>query len=174
MSEFLEFFTFAQLVGVAASGFVIAAYCIKSDVKTKKIVMGGSILFAVHFFMMGAFTAMGVSIVNIVRVWLSIRYHGVVWLCTFFVSLYLLIGVFTFKEAIDFLPIFTPILGCIAMYFFSGVRFRAICLIATMSWLVYGLLIGSVGTVLTQLVVSSVNIWTIYRLIADRKVLLDD
>ena len=169
MSEVLELFTFTQLIGIVASCFVIAAYCVKSDVKTKRITMGGSLLFAVHFAMMGAFTAMGVTIVNVLRVWLSIRYHGVVWLCGVFIAIYLLIGIITFQETIDVLPILAPILGCVAMYCFSGIKFRAICLVATSSWLIYGFLIGAVGTVLTQIVVTSVNLMTISRLIRDGK-----
>ena len=167
MNDLLAFFTLAQLVGIAASCFVIIAYCIKSDVKTKKMIMGGTALFALHFFMMGALTAMGVTLLNIVRVWLSIRYHGVVWLCALFVSLYIVIGIVTFQEVRDVLPIVAPVLGCIAMYFLKGIQFRALCLVAMACWLVYGLLIGSIGTVLTQVVVSSVNISTIYRLIKE-------
>jgi len=158
-----------QGIGVIASLFVIAAYCVKSDTKTKRITMGGSILFALHFAMMGAVVAMGVTLINILRVWLSIRYHGSLRLCAFFVFAYLVIGTLTFEEVIDILAISAPVIGCIAMYCFSGIRFRSVCLIATLCWLVYGVLVGSIGVILTQAVVSSVNIFTIYQLVTNKK-----
>jgi hypothetical protein len=161
---------FAQTVGVLASLFVIAAYGFKHDDVTKRITMGGSILFVIHFLMMGAFAAMAVTVINIIRVWLSIRYHGHTVLCAFFVITYMGIGALTFEYLIDIFAIMAPIMGCIAMYCFKGVRFRALCLVATMSWLIYGVLIGSIGVVLTQAVVSAVNITTIYRLKIENKI----
>ena len=60
-------------------------------------------------------------------------------------------------------------IGCIAMFCFSGVYFRGLCLVATLSWLIYGLFIGSFGVVITQIFVSSVNLTTIMRIYKDRK-----
>lgn len=167
MTNMITFDFLSQAIGIIASLFVICAYGVKSDVTTKRITMGGSILFALHFFLLGAISAMAVTIVNILRVWLSIRFHGSGLICWVFVSLYLLIGFATFEETIDILAILAPIIGCIAMYYFSGIQFRAVCIAATTCWLVYGLLIGSLGVVITQIVLTTVNLTTIYRIQKD-------
>ncbi|MEM8833332.1 MAG: YgjV family protein [Pseudomonadota bacterium] len=73
MSDWLSF---EQILGYIASFIILAGYAIKSDKKTKLILIFSSSLFALHFYLLGAFIAMAICLVNAARNGTSIIYHG--------------------------------------------------------------------------------------------------
>ena len=169
MNNFLEYMTLEQVVGVMASAFIVGGYFCKSDNKAKAIIICGSVLFAVHFFMIGAMTAALMNVVNFFRVGLSIKFHGSKILFTFFVSVYLISLFFTYEEWLNILPVISSVLGCIGMYFLSGIKFRLCTIVGSSCWLLHNALVGSVGGVITEIFVLTAALTTIYRLWLDQK-----
>ncbi len=158
-----------QLIGAFASAFIILGYFSKVDNRAKKILICGSALFAIHFFMMGAMTAMLINGINFFRVGLSIRFHGSKSLFTFFVLIYLLVGYTTYETRFDALPLISSLVGCISMYFLSGISFRLCTVVGSLCWLIHNVAIGSIGGVVTEVFVLIGVSTAIYRLILDKR-----
>jgi len=165
----LNTFTPAQIVGILASGFIIAGYYCKDDVFAKKLITLGSLAFAIHFYMLDAIIGLAVNIINILRIGLSIKYHGSKKLFWLFVFLYIISGIITFEEWFDILPVIACLVGCYAMYFLSGLRFRQVMLMGTVCWLIYTISLGSIGGIINEVFVFIGHCTTIYRLYKDKQ-----
>lgn len=159
----------AQLVGLLASAFVILGYSSKHDVKLKIIVCVGAALFAVHFFMIGALTAMMMNAVNFLRIGLSIKFHGSKILFTVFIVIYLVVGVLTYKTWIDLLPLLSSLTGTVMMFFLSGIKLRILGMVGSSSWLIHNIIVGSMGGIMTELFVMTMQLTGIYRLTMDKR-----
>jgi len=136
-------FDLAQFIGIIASATVICAFNFKNDVRLKLVMMMGSFLFAVHFFMLGAFAGAIVNLVNVLRGGLSIKFHKSKKMMMFFISIYLTLAFITFDEIINLLPFVTGILGCFSLYLLSGIPLRLVILVSSSIWLTYGIIFMS-------------------------------
>ncbi len=154
----------AQWFSIIASVFIVLGYFSVSDVKAKLILMVGCSLFAIHFYMLGAMTAMTINIINIFRVALSIKFHKSQKLFGAFVVIYLIAGVTTYNSWIDILPLVASIVGCVGMFLLSGIKFRVACVIGSLFWLTHNIYVVSIGGITTEVFVLMAHMVTIYRL----------
>ena len=159
----------AQWFSIVASVFIVFGYFSISDVRAKLILIVGCVLFAIHFYMLGAMTAMIINVVNIFRISLSIKFHKSQEIFILFIVLYLFVAVVTYDSWIDLLPVMASVTGCIAMFLFSGISFRLISVIGTVCWLVHNIYVFSIGGITTELFVLMAHMATIYRLIRREK-----
>jgi len=169
VSDLTTYQIIAQAVGILASGFVISGWSSKKDKKLKIILCCGAFLFAVHFYMLGAFAAMIVSAINILRIGLSLKFHKSNALCLTFIISYLIAGFITYQSPIDILPIISSSIGTISMYLLSGVTFRYISMIPSLSWLTHNIIVMSIGGIITEIFVLIGLLSAIIRIKSDNK-----
>ena len=159
----------AQAVGLVASSIIIFACTNKSDNRFKFFIMLGSAVFACHYFLLGAYAGAAVNVVNSLRTGLSIKFNKSNAVMTFFIVLYLSIGVFTIEQWHDALPIFSGVVTTFAMYKLSGILLRSCMLASSLSWLTYDFIFRSIGGVITEMFVQTTNLITMYRIHRDGK-----
>ena len=63
----------AQILGLIASALVICAFLNKNDRSFKIIIMFGTSLFALHFFLLGAYAGAVVAVLNTIRTFFSMK-----------------------------------------------------------------------------------------------------
>lgn len=160
-----------QAVGLIGSAVVITAFAQKSDAHFKMVMTLGAFVFAAHFALLGAYAGAAVSIINGLRSGLSIKFHKSNGLLAVFLILYVLAGIYVYETPIDLFPLFSSVLVTIGFFKLSGIKLRILCLITESSWLVYSVIMKSLGGFITNVFVLSANAITIYRLFKDKKVI---
>ena len=163
-----------QGLGILASGFIIFAFTNKSDDRFKIFVMIGSLIFAAHFYLLGAYAGVVVNLINAARSGFSIKYHRSNAALAVFLSIYAIMGIIICKQPVDALPFIAGSMSAVAMYKLSGIKFRLCLSVVSGCWLAYGIIFQSVGVVMTELFVQVTNASTIYRLVRDERKKTDE
>ncbi len=166
MSNWLSF---EQVLGYIASIILLIGYGIKHDKKTKIVLVVSSLIFSAHFFMLGAFTACAVNIVNAMRNASSIFLYKSKLAFIVFTVLYGVGAYVTYGSPVDILPTFASFITCIGMFFLGGIRFRVLVVIAVVMWIVHNVVVGSIGGTIQACILFFVGSVTVYRLMRDKK-----
>lgn len=166
MSDWLSF---EQVLGYVASIVLLAGYAVKQDRKTKTILIASSVIFAAHFFLLGAFTASAICAVNSVRNFLSVFLYQSKITFSIFTIFYAVGAYFTYNTPIDILPSLAAFLTCIGMFFLGGIRFRILVVIATVMWIVHNIVVGSIGGTINSVILFFITLGTVWRLYQDKK-----
>jgi len=164
-----DWLSFEQILGYIASALLITGYAIKTDVKTKTVLVFSSILFAFHFFLLGAFTAAAICSINAMRNISSIFFHKSIKVFTIFIDAYIISGYFTYNMFIDILPLIAATLTCVGMFLSGGLRFRILVIIACVLWIIHNSYVGSIGGTINSIILLFISVITVIRLNSDRK-----
>jgi len=162
-------FNHPQVIGIFAATVMIFAFGVKSDDRFKMIATLANVLFCAHFFMLGAYAASIVSVIDIVRNLFSVRFHKSNKAMCALIGIYLLFASFIVHNFVDLLPFLAGIIITFALYKLSGISMRFCLLITSCMWLTYHFFFMSIGGILTEFFVLSMNVTTIYRLYKDKK-----
>jgi hypothetical protein len=162
-------FNLAQIIGIIASAFIISAFLNKGDNHYKLLIMVGASLFALHFYMIGAMAGMVANIINAIRAGGSIYYHRSTPVLLFFLASYIAMGVVIYDSPVDLLPVFSGCVSTFAMFRLSGIQMRVCMYLSSLSWIAYGILVMSIGGIMTDSFILIANSITIYRLFKDKK-----
>ena len=158
--------SFEQILGYVASAILLSGYAIKSDVKTKIVLIFSYLVFALHFFMLGAFTACAISIVSIMRNSSSIFFHQSKIIFSIFVTFYISSAFFTYGAPVDILPLLAALVTCFGMFLLRGIRFRILVVVATVLWTIHNVMVGSIGGTINTVIlffIASVTVWRLYK-----------
>lgn len=154
----------AQIVGLFAMAFNIFSYQQRTQKAAIAFQLGGSILFAVNYLMLGAIVGGILNAVGIVRALVFLNREKTkathpAWLAAF-VFLYLTSYVLTFtvfgKDAtlfnliIEFLPVIGMTATTVSFRLSDAKAIRRFGLISSPSWLVYNIVSFSVGAIICE------------------------
>lgn len=148
-----------QAVGVVAMAFNIFSYQRKTQVQIITLQFIGSILFAVHFFMQGAYTGATLNAIGIVRAFAfmnkeKLKTDGIPWLigfCATYAASYALTFTvfgkpFTAVNAlVEILPVVGMVLTTLSFRAKTAASTRRLCLVNSPLWLAYNVVNLSVG-----------------------------
>jgi len=157
-----------QSIGILASALVICSLLQKSDNNFKIWIALGATIFAVHFALLGAYAGAVVAILNATRTLLSMKFHNANKLLYFFLTLYVIVGIFICDTVIDMLPLFAGALSTIALFKLSGLKMRIAFIITEVGWLTYGIFVQSIGSIINNSFALCANMLTIYRMRKDK------
>lgn len=154
----------AQIVGLFAMAFNIFSYQQRTQKRAIAFQLGGSILFAINYLMLGAVVGGILNAVGIVRALVFLNKEKLhadrpVWLAGF-TAAYLLSYVLTFtvfgKEAtafnliVEFLPVIGMTATTISFRLSDAKAIRRFGLISSPSWLVYNIVSFSLGAIICE------------------------
>lgn len=165
----IDWLSFEQILGYIASIILLLGYAIKNDLKTKTVLIISSVVFALHFYLLGAFTATAICILNALRNVSSIFFYKSKPFFLIFVFLYIGFAYLTFNSYIDFLPTMAAILTCLGMFLLGGLRFRILVIIATLLWIVHNIYVGSIGGTVNAVILFFISSATVIRLYKDQQ-----
>lgn len=154
----------AQIVGLFAMAFNIFSYQQRTQKRAIAFQLGGSILFAINYLMLGAVVGGILNAVGIVRALVFLNKEKLnatkpAWLIGF-TTVYLLSYLLTFtvfgKEAtvfnliVEFLPVIGMTATTISFRLSDAKAIRRFGLISSPSWLVYNIVSFSVGAIICE------------------------
>lgn len=145
---------FAQLLGIL--GFICSVISFQQNTQKRIVFMQflANICFAVHFYMIGAYTG---SILNGIAIVRSFVYcfkdkkwaASPLWMVLFSMA-FVVSGIFTWESLLSLLPMASMVLSSVAFGVKNPKYVRLISFPCSPLWLIYNIVGGSVGGVLTE------------------------
>jgi len=121
-----------------------------------------------HFILLGNFPASGSALTSCLRMLVSLKSRSPWWIGVFIVA-NVAIGIAFAKGATGWLPVVASCLATVAVFKMHGVWMRIVLLVCTLLWLVNNVLSMSIGGTVLETIIAAVNVWTIIRMIIERK-----
>ncbi len=155
-------FAISQLLVVIAIGFDLLSFQFKHRRQIIACLVVSCLLVALHFALLGHWTATGLGMVAAVRFIASY--------CTtskkmmaFFLVLTLLIAAITFNGMLSVIGCLGSLFGTVGSFCQDDKRLRQVLLVATSLWLIHNILAGSPTAVLLETVFIGSNLLGYYR-----------
>ncbi|WP_225984982.1 YgjV family protein [Noviherbaspirillum aerium] len=164
---FSEIFSPAQCAGYIAFVLGVGSFLQRSDKAFKILMAGECITYAVHFALLGNMTAVSSTLVSTLRSVLSL-YTRSRWVVVFILALNIGLGLKFATGWISWLPLTASCIGTIALFMLNGVAMRALMLVGSILWVANNIASGSIGGTALELVLIVVNIFTMFRLQAEK------
>lgn len=161
----------AQLFGYLAFLLGVSSFLQKRDLPFKLLMMLQGVSYAAHFILLGNPTASASACMSALRSALSMRTQAL-WLAWIFIIVTLGLGLWLSEVWTDMLPILASSTSTYALFRLRGVLLRCVVLLASGLWLANNIISGSIGGIMLEVTVISVNLFTIYRLLHDKRVSL--
>lgn len=144
----------AQIIGLIGSAVMILSYQIKKP-KSFILVQGlGGTLFAINFFMLGAYTGALLNGINILRSLLmtKVKKHRQL-VPIFLIAIYIVATIFTYNGLISIAVLIAQSVGTISFYINNDKIMKLSSLIVVSPlWLVHNIVTRSIGGVLCEAV----------------------
>lgn len=158
---------FPQFLGVLA--FILGVVCFyQRNDKTLKIVMlVQNITYMSHFWLLGANVAAISALISTIRTATSI-YISSKYVALFFVILGLIFGYIITDSMWQIFPIIASVIGTISLFLLQGIPMRLFMLVGSFCWLINNILVSSLGGILLESTVITMNTITIIRLLRQK------
>lgn len=156
---------FIQLIGFIALGFTIALFQVNKRTMMLALQVCGSMLYTLHFLLLGATTGAAMNFIGGVRSFTFIRIgkNRSLYILALFIAAFCLAVVLTWQGPKSLLPLAGMIFGTIALWQTKPSRIRLIMLAASPPWLIYNLISGSYPGMIVETLAITSNLIGIYR-----------
>ncbi len=159
----MELFSPGQCVGYVALVLGVGAFLQKKDRRLKYLLTGESLAYAVHFALLGNFSASASALISCVRSFLSVKARSR-WLAVVIVAIYVASGIAFARSAVGWLPVVGSAVATVAMFYMRGIPMRLVLLSSTIMWLTNNIISRSIGGTLLEASIAVINISTMIRL----------
>lgn len=162
---------FAQIIGIIAYLIVLWSFSRKRDDHFIYGQIVSSIFWVSHYFMLGKLAASATTGVHVIRYgsapFARANKKWSLAIAVIVALLYVCCGLLFANAFIDWMPVIASVIGSFAVALLHGIRMRIVFLIVSACWLSFNLLSHSIGGVLTDVSVLTMNAITIYRMQRD-------
>jgi len=159
----MELLSPAQLVGYIALILGVTAFLQKSDRRLKFFNAVQSLVYAVHFLLLGHLPACASSLVSSTRSFLALRYQSL-WLGAVMIAVNLGLGAAFVSSWAGWLPVIGSCIATYAIFTMRGIPFRLVLLASTLLWLANDIVTGSIGGTILELANATINLSTMIRM----------
>lgn len=159
----------AQIFGYLAFVLGVSSFLQKRDVPFKVLMGLQGLSYVCQFVLLGNTTAAVSAGMSFVRSTLSV-FWGPLWLAWVFITVTLGLGLWLSDVWTDMLPVLASCTSTFALFRLQGVALRVLVMLSSALWLANNIISGSIGGIMLEVTVISVNLFTIYRLLRDQRV----
>lgn len=159
----MQLFSPAQVVGYIALALGVTAFLQKSDQRLKFYNATQSLVYALHFVLLGHLPACASALVSSLRSFLALRYRSL-WLGAVMIAANLGLGAVFARSAAGWLPVIGSCIATYAIFKMRGIPFRLALLSSTLLWLANNIVTGSIGGTVLELANATINISTMIRM----------
>jgi hypothetical protein len=152
-----------QIIGVVGFVFSIIAFVQKKDNAMRNMLGVSSSLVSVSYYLTGAYAGAFIILISAVRNFVSAR-SNIKSLYPVFLTVNILVGIYTFKNMYDIFPILGVICSTTSVFRLHGIRFRIGMLVACALWLVYNIIVVSIGPMMMETFNIIASVYSIYRI----------
>lgn len=154
----------AQCVWIIALFVFLFWYAQKNDNKALYIVLLSLVFWALHFYLLGIYSACIAIIISIFRIWLSVQFKKnkiVYCLVLLAVSIAWYIS---YDGIVSLLPITASFIGAYAYFFHNKILLRLLMFICSILWFVHNYIVWSIPGIINEILALIIMASTIYRL----------
>lgn len=166
MNQLFSSQLFIQALGVVALLFSMLVFQAGKRKKMLKLHTGASLLYSVHFFLLGGYSGAIVNLVNAIRNYsfYKLSKKSSNWsMPIFFIILFTVAGLVSWQGPASLLPIIGAISGTIAFWQRDPKWIRIFSLFVSPAWFIYALLIGSYPMMISEIIMFSSDIIGMFR-----------
>ncbi len=157
----------AQILWFVWVFFSVTAFLSKKDDKTKIILSIWLLVFGMHYFLLGLYTAVVIDLLWVLRNMASIKYNHNKKVMFLFMPLYLLAWILTYSNIYSLLPIASWLLATYSFFQLDGIKMRLVLLICSSLWLTYNFIWHSIWWIVVESFIIIASLLTIFRLELD-------
>jgi hypothetical protein len=159
----MQIFSPAQVVGYIALALGVTSFLQKNDQRLKFFNAVQSLVYGLHFILLGHLPACASSLVSSLRSFLALRYRSL-WLGTAMIALNLGLGAAFVTSWAGWLPVIGSCIATFAIFTMRGIPFRVVLLASTLLWLANDIVTGSIGGTVLESANAVINIATMIRM----------
>lgn len=159
----MHWFSPAQVAGYVALVLGIAGFLQRDDRRLKLLVAGESLVYVLHFALLGNPAAASSACVSGVRTLLSVRYRSA-WLAAASAAASVGLAASLSTRGAGWLPVAGSCLGAVALFTMQGIPMRLVLLGSTSLWLANNILSRSIGGTVLETLIAATSISTIVRM----------
>ena len=167
-ADFIRLFQenpWAQTMSLLGMAITLYGFMQTDDNKVKKILFISVFAWIGHHLLMWLYIAAVASLISLLRIILSMKYHKNIYAFYFIMTLSIVFWVLTYESFIHTIPILTGIIWTIAFTFFHGFILRILSLLWSALWLWFAISVGSIGWMINEVFVQFVLLITIIRML---------
>lgn len=153
----------AQIAGYFALVLGIIAFLQKSDKRLKFFNASQSLVYALHFLMLGNLPAAVSALISSARSFLALRFRSL-YLAAAIIVVNVIAGAAFIRSGAGYLPVVASCLATVAIFTMEGVPMRLVLLSCTFMWLANNLLSRSIGGTVLETFIATINISTMIRM----------
>jgi hypothetical protein len=159
----MRIFSPAQIVGYISFVLGTAAFVQRTDRRLKILLAAQSLIYALHFLLLGNLTASTTALISSFRSALTVRYRSVL-LAFAVIAVNIGVAAAFAKSGPGWLPVIGSCAATLALFTMRGIPLRSVLLGSTLLWLTNNILCGSIGGTLLESLIAIMNFSTIIRL----------
>jgi hypothetical protein len=159
----MHIFSAAQVVGYFALILGVTAFLQKSDQRLKFFNATQSLVYGLHFVLLGHLPACASSLVSSLRSFLALRSRSM-WLGAAMIAANLGLGLAFVTSWPGWLPVIGSCIATYAIFTMRGIPFRIVLLTSTLFWLANNIITGSIGGTILEVANAAINISTMIRM----------
>lgn len=159
----MDFYSLPQCVGYIAFVLGVIAFLQKKDRPLKFFVGLESLVYTVHFTLLGNATAAASALITSLRSFLAIKTSSTL-VAVVVVIANIAAGLVLTKGVLGWLPVIGSCVSTYAVFTMKGIPMRLMILSSTFCWLANNILSGSIGGTLLEAIIAVVNTSTILRM----------
>ena len=159
----MQIFSPAQVVGYIALILGVTMFLQKNDQRLKFFNALQSLVYTLHFVLLGRLPACASALVSSLRSFLALRYRSL-WLGIAIMVVNLALGVAFVTSWSGWLPVVGACIATYAIFTMQGIPFRLVLLASTLLWLANDIVSGSIGGTVLEVANAIINIVTIVRM----------
>lgn len=161
--SFVDWSSPAQGLGYLAFALAVFAFLQRCDARLKRWMLLQSLVYALHFALLGAWAAVASLLLAALRLGLSLRTRSrsvmlILMALTIGLSLVLV------RSWIDALPLAASLLATYALFRCEGAAMRWVLLGSTLLWLVHNGFVGSIGGLALEVAIAIASLITLWRM----------
>jgi len=147
-----------QGIGFLALFFVILSFQKSKRVNILLVMLTGLLLFVLHFSLLKAWTGAIMNLIEASVVFIAYKKETEAWAQQklwpyVFIAIYILVGLFTSKTMVNFLPIIGQIFGALAVWQTKPRMIRSLMLVPRPLWFIYNFAVGSYAGMTAEILI---------------------
>lgn len=162
----MRFLSPAQCLGYVAFILGVAAFVQKRDRRLKVLIAGESLIYALHFVLLGNLAASVTALISGSRSLLSLKTRSLP-LALLIVVINVVVACMIANRGAEWLPVIAASAATLAIFKMQGIPLRLVLLTGTFLWLANNIITGSIGGTLLESVIAVVNILTVVRMLKE-------
>jgi hypothetical protein len=163
----MRFFSAAQSLGYVAFVLGVSAFVQKRDRRLKGLIAAESIVYALHFLLLGNLAASVSALSSGFRTMISLKTRSLA-IAVVIIVVNIALALAVANDGAQWLPVIASCAATLAIFRLEGVPLRVVLLGCTLLWLANNILSGSIGGTLLESTIAVVNITTMVRIVIAR------